>query len=41
VVRTQMLVTLAADHRLTDGVEASQFLQRLKEKLENPLLVVI
>ena len=41
VVRTQMLVTLAADHRLTDGVEAAQFLQRLKEKLENPLLVVI
>lgn len=41
VVRTQMLVTLAADHRLTDGVEAAQFLARLKEKLETPLQVVI
>lgn len=32
-----MQVTLASDHRVTDGAESSLFLQRLKEMLEHPM----
>lgn len=41
VVRTIMQVTLSADHRVTDGVESTQFLHRVRELLESPLQVLI
>ena len=33
--------TLSADHRITDGVEAAQFMQELARLIENPLLMLI
>lgn len=36
-VGMRMNITLSADHRVTDGVEAAQFLQEVAAKLENPL----
>jgi pyruvate dehydrogenase E2 component (dihydrolipoamide acetyltransferase) len=33
----RMKATISADHRVTDGAEAAQFLQKLKETLEQPL----
>jgi pyruvate dehydrogenase E2 component (dihydrolipoamide acetyltransferase) len=41
VVRTMMNLCLSFDHRIVDGVPAARFLQRLKELLENPLLILI
>ena len=38
--RFMMQVTLAADHRVTDGAEAARFLQHLKGMLENPMRMV-
>lgn len=40
VVRTMMNLSLTADHRVIDGVQASEFLQRIAELLENPLLML-
>lgn len=40
VVRTMMNLSLTADHRVVDGVQASEFLQRIAELLENPLLML-
>ncbi|HLB63694.1 MAG TPA: 2-oxo acid dehydrogenase subunit E2, partial [Anaerolineales bacterium] len=37
----RMKLTLSADHRLTDGVEAARFLQALKEILEHPLRMLL
>lgn len=39
--RMQMKTTLSADHRVTDGAEAAQFLQALGRYLEDPLLLLI
>ncbi len=36
-----MKVTLSADHRVTDGAYAAEFLKALKEVLENPVRLVI
>ena len=36
-----MRVTLSSDHRVIDGAEAAQFLQTLKELLENPVRLVL
>ncbi|MEV4677981.1 dihydrolipoamide acetyltransferase family protein [Actinomadura sp. NPDC049382] len=36
----RMAVTLSVDHRATDGATAAQFLARLAELLQNPLLIV-
>jgi pyruvate dehydrogenase E2 component (dihydrolipoamide acetyltransferase) len=33
-------LTLSADHRIVDGASASQFLQRLRELLENPYFLL-
>ncbi|MGC6479001.1 MAG: pyruvate dehydrogenase complex dihydrolipoamide acetyltransferase [Flavobacteriaceae bacterium] len=41
VVGHTMKLTLACDHRSVDGATGSQFLQTLKEYIENPLLLVI
>jgi len=35
-VRSMMMMTLAADHRIVDGAVAAYFLSELVEKLENP-----
>lgn len=40
VIRTMMNLSLTADHRVIDGVQASEFLQRISELLENPLLLL-
>jgi pyruvate dehydrogenase E2 component (dihydrolipoamide acetyltransferase) len=37
----QMEATISADHRVTDGVEAAQFMQTLKQILEEPLRLVM
>ena len=41
VSRQTMRVTLSSDHRVIDGAEAAQFLQTLKQVLENPLRLVL
>ena len=41
VVRAMMNLCLSFDHRLLDGAPAARFLQRLKELLENPLLMLL
>jgi len=38
---TTMKITLSADHRVTDGAEAAQYLIEVKRLLENPLLLVL
>jgi pyruvate dehydrogenase E2 component (dihydrolipoamide acetyltransferase) len=40
VLRPMMQLTLAADHRIMDGVAAARFLSELKTTLENPYLLV-
>jgi pyruvate dehydrogenase E2 component (dihydrolipoamide acetyltransferase) len=40
-VGTRMKATLSADHRVTDGAEAAQFMQTLKGVLEEPLRLLI
>ena len=40
-IGTRMKMTISADHRVTDGAEAAQFLQAVKGLLENPLLLLI
>ena len=38
--RFMMQVTLAADHRVTDGAESALFLRHLKAMLENPMRMI-
>lgn len=38
--RLMMQVTLAADHRVTDGAETARFLRHLKGLLENPMRMI-
>jgi pyruvate dehydrogenase E2 component (dihydrolipoamide acetyltransferase) len=40
VVRPIMEMTVSADHRVTDGVGAAEFLVEVKRLLENPVLLV-
>jgi pyruvate dehydrogenase E2 component (dihydrolipoamide acetyltransferase) len=37
----QMQITVSADHRVTDGAEAARFVQAVKQKLEQPLRLVL
>jgi pyruvate dehydrogenase E2 component (dihydrolipoamide acetyltransferase) len=37
----RMKGTISADHRVTDGAEAAQFMQALKKKLEEPLRLML
>lgn len=39
-IRPMMNLTVAVDHRVTDGAQATRFLSALKEVLENPYLLV-
>lgn len=41
VVGNQMKLTLACDHRTVDGATGSQFLQTLKQYLENPVTMLV
>lgn len=41
VVGNTMKLTLACDHRTVDGATGAQFLQTLKEYIENPLRLVV
>jgi pyruvate/2-oxoglutarate dehydrogenase complex dihydrolipoamide acyltransferase (E2) component len=36
-----MFGSLSADHRVTDGAEAAEFMQAVKAKLEAPLRLVL
>lgn len=41
VVGNMMKVTLSCDHRVVDGAKGAQFLQTLKQYLENPLSMLV
>ena len=41
VVGSTMKLTLACDHRTVDGATGAQFLQTLREYIEQPLRLVI
>ena len=41
VVGNTMKLTLACDHRVVDGATGAQFLQTLREYVENPLTMVL
>jgi pyruvate dehydrogenase E2 component (dihydrolipoamide acetyltransferase) len=41
VVRHIMRLTLACDHRILYGADAAEFLARIRERLENPLLLAL
>jgi len=41
VIRSTMMASCAVDHRVLDGAPAGQFLQALKETLENPFMMKI
>ena len=40
VIRPMMTLSLTADHRVVDGSVAAQFLQRVKDLMENPALML-
>ncbi|MFQ3566362.1 MAG: dihydrolipoamide acetyltransferase family protein [Aggregatilineales bacterium] len=40
-IATRMKVTISADHRVSDGAEGAQFLQRFKALIENPMRLLI
>ncbi|MEP7290417.1 MAG: dihydrolipoamide acetyltransferase family protein [Chloroflexota bacterium] len=40
-VGNRMKITISVDHRVSDGAEGAQFLQKLKEKLENPMQLLL
>lgn len=41
VIRPRMNLTLSIDHRVLDGVLGSRFLQKIKELIENPILLIL
>jgi pyruvate dehydrogenase E2 component (dihydrolipoamide acetyltransferase) len=40
-VRSVMRITLSCDHRILYGAEAAEFLSRIRERLEQPLLLLL
>jgi pyruvate dehydrogenase E2 component (dihydrolipoamide acetyltransferase) len=40
-VGTRVKMTLSADHRVSDGAEAAQFLQALAKYIEEPMRLVV
>jgi pyruvate dehydrogenase E2 component (dihydrolipoamide acetyltransferase) len=40
-VGVRMKATLSADHRITDGAEAAEFLQALEDYLEKPMALLV
>jgi pyruvate dehydrogenase E2 component (dihydrolipoamide acetyltransferase) len=41
VVGQRMRITLSADHRVTDGAEAAEYMVELKRLLENPMRLML
>jgi len=41
VIRDRMNITVSADHRVTDGAEAAQFVGEVRRLLENPLALLM
>ena len=41
VIGNRMKVTISADHRVTDGAEAAQFMVEFKRLLENPMRLML
>jgi pyruvate dehydrogenase E2 component (dihydrolipoamide acetyltransferase) len=41
VIRDRMNITISADHRVTDGAEAAQFVSEVRRLLENPLMLLM
>jgi pyruvate dehydrogenase E2 component (dihydrolipoamide acetyltransferase) len=41
VARHMLRLTLSCDHRILYGADAAQFLGRIRERLENPLLLAL
>lgn len=41
VIGHTMKVTISADHRVTDGAEAAEYMVKLKELMENPMRMLI
>jgi pyruvate dehydrogenase E2 component (dihydrolipoamide acetyltransferase) len=37
----RMKITISADHRVTDGVEAAKFIQAIKQVIETPVQMLI
>ena len=37
----RMKATISVDHRVSDGAEAAQFMQKLAEFLENPVRMLV
>jgi pyruvate dehydrogenase E2 component (dihydrolipoamide acetyltransferase) len=37
----RMKITISADHRVTDGVEAAKFLQAIKQVIETPVQMLV
>ena len=40
VIRPIMVLSLSYDHRVIDGAPAAQFLQRIKQLMQNPYLLI-
>jgi pyruvate dehydrogenase E2 component (dihydrolipoamide acetyltransferase) len=40
-IRDRMTITISADHRVTDGAEAAQFVGEVRRLLENPLAMLM
>lgn len=40
-IRPMIKLSLTADHRVVDGAEASKFMKRIKEIIENPFLLLL
>ena len=40
LIRPMMTLSLTADHRVVDGSVAAQFMQRVKDLMENPALML-
>ena len=40
-IRKMMTLSLVFDHRLVDGAPAAAFLQKIKERIENPTMILI
>ena len=40
-IGTRMKATVSADHRVTDGAEAAEFMVKFKELLENPMRLLV
>jgi pyruvate dehydrogenase E2 component (dihydrolipoamide acetyltransferase) len=40
-IRNRMMLTLSCDHRILYGADAAEFLAKIRERLENPLLLAL